>query len=116
MSAPAAGSVHAGGASEPAAEVEFGLADLPALRRVVMAAAGAVGFNNDRATELALAINEITTNAIVHGAPPAKLRVWTGNGIWRARRLCDTVEIRNSVGCTVTRRARADRHAAARPC
>ena len=76
---------------------------------------------------------------MVHGRPPATLRIWQGSGelicevsdagdgikdvlagqltpppnriggrgIWLARMLCDAVEIRNGVGCTVSIHAAA---------
>ena len=39
-------------------------------------AAAAVGLSGARAEELVLAVNEIASNAVVHGRPPATLRVW----------------------------------------
>jgi anti-sigma regulatory factor (Ser/Thr protein kinase) len=94
----------------------------------------AIGISGSRADELALAVNEIASNAVVHGGPPATLRIWQGRselicevsdggegikdmlagqltppaegiggrGIWLTRMLCDAVEIRNGVGCTVS--------------
>jgi anti-sigma regulatory factor (Ser/Thr protein kinase) len=124
---------------DPLAEVDFGLAELPDLRRLVTTTAIEAGLSADRASELALALNEVATNAIVHGRPPARLRIWAGEGeivcevsdagtgiadmvagqlappaerpggrgLWLARLLCDAVEIRNGVGCTVSLHARA---------
>jgi serine/threonine-protein kinase RsbW len=118
----------------PVAETGFGLADLSALRRLVASAAQTAGLSRSRADELALATNEIATNALVHGGPPAKLRIWqcdeeivcevadsgpgikdqragqlrppagalSGRGLWLARHLCDSVEIRNGLCCTVS--------------
>jgi serine/threonine-protein kinase RsbW len=118
----------------PVAETGFGLADLSAVRRLVASAAQKAGLSRSRANELALAANEIATNALVHGGPPAKLRIWQrdeeivcevadsgpgikdqrpgqlrppagalgGRGLWLARQLCDSVEIRNGLGCTVS--------------
>ena len=34
------------------------------------------GFPAWRADELVLAVNEITTNAVIHGQPPTTARVW----------------------------------------
>jgi anti-sigma regulatory factor (Ser/Thr protein kinase) len=128
-----------GPGGDPLAEVAFGLADLPDLRRLVITTAIEAGLSDDRAGELALALNEIATNAIVHGKPPARLRIWAregeilcevsdagsgiadtvagqlappaerpgGRGLWLARLLCDAVEIRNGVGCTVSLHATA---------
>jgi serine/threonine-protein kinase RsbW len=52
---------------------EFGLGDLGRIRRVVMERAVATGLPDSRAADLALAVNEIAGNAIVHGRPPARL-------------------------------------------
>jgi anti-sigma regulatory factor (Ser/Thr protein kinase) len=119
---------------ESLVEMGFGLADLPRMRRLVVATAVDADLPRERAEELALAVNEIATNAIVHGRPPTTLRIWrqndeivcevadagagikdpltahlrppadavAGRGLWLARQLCDAVEIRNGVGCTVS--------------
>jgi anti-sigma regulatory factor (Ser/Thr protein kinase) len=124
---------------DPSTVLEFNLADLHLLRRTVASAAVASGLSGSRADELALAVNEIASNAVVHGRPPATLRIWQGSGelicevsdagdgikdvlagqltpppnrvggrgIWLARMLCDAVEIRNRVGCTVSIHAAA---------
>jgi serine/threonine-protein kinase RsbW len=120
--------------SDAIAETGFGLTDLSALRRLVASAAQRAGLSPSRADQLALAANEIATNALVHGGPPAELRIWqrdeeivcevadsgrgikdqragqlrppagalSGRGLWLARHLCDSVEIRNDLGCTVS--------------
>jgi len=124
---------------EPTAVLEFNLADLRVVRRIVTTMAVASGIAGSRADELALAVNEIASNAVVHGRPPACLRIWQrddelicevsddgdgikdvlagqltpppqgigGRGIWLSRMLCDAVEIRNGVGCTVSIHATA---------
>jgi anti-sigma regulatory factor (Ser/Thr protein kinase) len=69
-----------GPAGDPLAEVNFALADLPTLRRLVTATAIDAGLEGDRAGELAVAVNEVATNAIVHGAPPATLGIWVREG------------------------------------
>jgi anti-sigma regulatory factor (Ser/Thr protein kinase) len=61
---------------KPALELSFGLEDLPGVRRTVRSFAREAGMVGWRADELALAVNEITTNAILHGRPPATARVW----------------------------------------
>jgi anti-sigma regulatory factor (Ser/Thr protein kinase) len=75
---------YRGEASAPAREftqpVEFDLADLGRIRRAVSALAVANGLPHWRADELALAANEIACNAIVHGRPPARLRIWHEKG------------------------------------
>jgi anti-sigma regulatory factor (Ser/Thr protein kinase) len=119
---------------EPTKVLDFNLADLSKMRRLVTSTAVASGISGSRADELALAVNEIASNAVVHGRLPATLRIWEGKGklicevsdagdgikdalagqltpplagiggrgIWLARMLCDAVEIRNGVGCTVS--------------
>ncbi len=124
---------------EPSTVLAFNLADLRLVRRTVASAAVAVGLSGSRADELALAVNEIASNAVIHGRPPATLRIWQqvgdlvcevsdagegirdvlagqlapsaekigGRGIWLARMLCDAVEIRSGIGCTVSMHASA---------
>jgi anti-sigma regulatory factor (Ser/Thr protein kinase) len=65
---------------EPAARLDFNLADLRRVRRLVTSMAVASGLPGSRADELALAVNEIASNAVVHGQPPATLRVWQEAG------------------------------------
>ena len=63
-------------AGDPEAELTFGLADLPAMRRTIRSLAIEAGLPHERADELVLAVHEIATNAVVHGRSPASLRVW----------------------------------------
>jgi anti-sigma regulatory factor (Ser/Thr protein kinase) len=65
---------------DPTTVLDFNLADLHALRQVVISMAVASGLPESRADELALAVNEIASNALVHGSPPATLRVWQEEG------------------------------------
>jgi anti-sigma regulatory factor (Ser/Thr protein kinase) len=67
-------------AGEPRAELSFGLADLSVVRRTIGSFALDAGLPRSRADELVLAVNEIATNAIVHGRSPATLRAWRGDG------------------------------------
>ena len=62
--------------SDPERELEFGMEDLGRIRRVASGMAGDAGLPSRKAEELALAVNEITTNALVHGSPPATIRLW----------------------------------------
>lgn len=64
---------------DPSTVLSFDLADLRLVRRTVASAALAFGLSGTRADELALAVNEIASNAVVHGRPPAILRIWQGN-------------------------------------
>lgn len=85
MASAGEGSPHT---DEPLVEVEFGLADLADLRRTVTTRAKGAGLPESRADELALAVNEVATNAIVHGRPPTRLRIWA-----RARELvCEVAD------------------------
>jgi anti-sigma regulatory factor (Ser/Thr protein kinase) len=65
---------------EPATVLDFNLADLHAVRQVVTSMVVASGLPGSRADELALAVNEIASNALVHGSPPATLRIWQEDG------------------------------------
>jgi anti-sigma regulatory factor (Ser/Thr protein kinase) len=65
---------------QPAARLDFNLADLRRIRRLVTSMAMASGLSGSRADELALAVNEIASNAVVHGQPPATLRIWQEPG------------------------------------
>jgi anti-sigma regulatory factor (Ser/Thr protein kinase) len=61
---------------EPEMELSFGLQDLTGVRRTLWSFARDTGMAASRADELVLAVNEITTNAVIHGEPPASVRVW----------------------------------------
>jgi serine/threonine-protein kinase RsbW len=61
-------------------EVTFALGDLPVIRRVVESAAFEAGLSAARVGEMVLAVNEVATNAVIHGRPPARLRVWKADG------------------------------------
>ena len=61
---------------EPSVEMMFGLADLPSVRRLVGSFAIDAGLSGPRTEEVILAANEIATNALLHGEPPATLRGW----------------------------------------
>jgi anti-sigma regulatory factor (Ser/Thr protein kinase) len=62
---------------EPAAMLDVDLGELRRVRRLVSSMAGAVGIPGVRAEGLVLAVNEIAGNAVVHGSPPATLRIWS---------------------------------------
>ncbi len=61
---------------EPVMELSFGLQDLTGVRRTLWSFARDAGMAAWRADELVLAVNEITTNAVIHGRPPTTARVW----------------------------------------
>jgi anti-sigma regulatory factor (Ser/Thr protein kinase) len=60
----------------PAVEIGFGLDDLPNVRRAIESFARGAELAPSRVDELVLAVNEITTNAVIHGRPPATVRGW----------------------------------------
>jgi anti-sigma regulatory factor (Ser/Thr protein kinase) len=64
----------------PDTEISFGLADLAAVRRSIADVAIGAGLPRSRADELVLAVNEIATNAVVHGRAPATVRIWHAGG------------------------------------
>jgi anti-sigma regulatory factor (Ser/Thr protein kinase) len=61
-------------------ELAFGLADLGDVRRLVASRAREAGLSSRRASDMALAADEIATNALVYGRPPATARVWRDDG------------------------------------
>jgi anti-sigma regulatory factor (Ser/Thr protein kinase) len=63
----------------PALELTFGLDDLEGLRRTVRSFAREAGMADWRTDEVVLAVNEVATNAVIHGRPPATARVWHGD-------------------------------------
>jgi anti-sigma regulatory factor (Ser/Thr protein kinase) len=64
---------------EPSMEMMFGLGDLQAVRRLVGSFAINAGLSGARTEEIVLAVNEIATNALLHGQPPATVRAWNAD-------------------------------------
>lgn len=62
------------------AELSFDAGDLSTLRRAVVSAATGAGLPPARVDEMVLAVNEIATNAVIHGRSPALLRIWEQEG------------------------------------
>jgi len=60
----------------PSVETMFGLGDLPAIRRLVASLAIDAGLSGSRTEEIVLSVNEIATNAVLHGSPPSTIRAW----------------------------------------
>jgi anti-sigma regulatory factor (Ser/Thr protein kinase) len=58
----------------------FDADDIPAVRRFVAEHAGRLGLPGNRSADLAVAVNEVATNAVVHGGGPGVLRVWPERG------------------------------------
>jgi anti-sigma regulatory factor (Ser/Thr protein kinase) len=65
---------------KPSLEALFELADLPMVRRAVGSFAIEAGLTGSRTEEVVLAVNEIATNAVIHGRPPATVRGWQAGG------------------------------------
>jgi anti-sigma regulatory factor (Ser/Thr protein kinase) len=61
----------------PELEMLFGLGDLPAVRRLAGSFAIDAGLSGSRTDEIVLAVNEIATNAVIHGEPPTTVRGWS---------------------------------------
>lgn len=107
----------------PDQRLTFGAWQLHEVRAAVEQAVLAADFTRDRAEDVVLAVNEVATNAVEHGAADAELAIWTdgglvcevydpgvlddplpglrpphssnpkGRGIWIARQLCDTLHV-----------------------
>jgi serine/threonine-protein kinase RsbW len=65
---------------QPDLSIEVNLPALGRIRHAVATAAVESGLSDTRADEMALAVNEVACNAIVHGEPPATVKVWQGDG------------------------------------
>ena len=60
----------------PELDEEFDRGTLHTLRAKVLAQACRAGLSENRATDVVLAVHELATNAISHGAGAGRLRVW----------------------------------------
>jgi anti-sigma regulatory factor (Ser/Thr protein kinase) len=111
----------------------FELDDLGSVRAWVSDQATAAGVDSERAGELVIAVNELTTNTVKHADTHGILRFWQtpdelifqiedsghiadplagrrrrasetgGRGLWMVNQLCDLVEVRTSAAGTTTR-------------
>jgi len=61
-------------------EVEFAAGSLYLLRQAVAVRAVAAGMGEARAQDVVLAVNELASNAIRHGAGRGRLRMWDQDG------------------------------------
>jgi anti-sigma regulatory factor (Ser/Thr protein kinase) len=61
-------------------ELDFGLAELGATRRLVWDRARRAGLRPPRDEDLVLAVNELATNSVRHGGGHGTLRVWRESG------------------------------------
>jgi anti-sigma regulatory factor (Ser/Thr protein kinase) len=65
--------------------VQFEAADLATLRHAVRAQARTCGLPRAAADDFVLAVNEITTNAVVHGGGRGQLLLWCDDATLRCR-------------------------------
>lgn len=116
-----------------AVAIHFEIGDLARLRGWVAGHAVGAGLDRDRAEELVIAINELTSNTVRHAATGGVLRFWSvpgevifqvedsghitdrlagcrrrevgtgGLGLWMVNQLCDLVEVRTSAAGTAIR-------------
>ncbi|GLV49921.1 hypothetical protein TBS_04980 [Thermobispora bispora] len=61
-------------------EITFTRTELRDVRRMAAAEARRLGMDEDATAELMVAVSEVATNAVLHGAPPATARVWDEGG------------------------------------
>jgi anti-sigma regulatory factor (Ser/Thr protein kinase) len=112
--------------------VAFTARDITGVRRAVTRRAAGAGLQGDRLHDFVLAVNEIVTNAVVHGGGRGELRLWDngqivecevrdggpggaaevagdpplgagGRGLRLARLLVDRLHVRESPGATAVR-------------
>ena len=74
------------------ATLAFDADELPAVRRFVAEHAGRAGLGAARCADLEVAVNEVATNAVIHGGGPGTLRVWRERG-GVACEVCDPGEL-----------------------
>jgi anti-sigma regulatory factor (Ser/Thr protein kinase) len=65
---------------DPVLECAFGADELTEVRHAVSAAAGKAGLAGRQLEDFVLAVNEVTTNAVVHGGGAGLLRMWRCSG------------------------------------
>ena len=76
----------------PAATLIFDVDELPAVRRFVADHAGRAGLAANRVGDLEVAVNEVATNAVIHGGGPGTLRIWRERGSLVCE-ICDPGEL-----------------------
>lgn len=111
----------------------FDAAELAYIRTLVAERAVAAGLGRERAAELVLAVNELTTNSVKHAGAGGVLHVWSepgrvicqvqdggriadplagrrrgvpgtgGLGLWMVNQLCDLVEVRTDAAGSTVR-------------
>ncbi|MER6510600.1 ATP-binding protein [Nonomuraea sp. NPDC048881] len=64
----------------PVKELRFRLPDLPEVRQFAEDEARAVGMPEEAVGDFVIAVNEVATNAVTHGADRAAMRTWVISG------------------------------------
>ncbi|MEV4168130.1 ATP-binding protein [Nonomuraea sp. NPDC049709] len=64
----------------PVKKLRFRLPDLPQVRQFAEEEARTVGMPEEAIGDFVIAVNEVATNAVTHGAGHASLRTWAVNG------------------------------------
>ncbi|MEU5865896.1 MULTISPECIES: ATP-binding protein [unclassified Nonomuraea] len=64
----------------PVKELRFRLPDLPTVRQFAEDEARAVGMPEEAVGDFVIAVNEVATNAVTHGAGRAAMRTWVISG------------------------------------
>ncbi|MEU8363887.1 ATP-binding protein [Nonomuraea sp. NPDC048882] len=64
----------------PVKDLDFRLPDLPQVRQFAEDEARAAGMPEDAIGDFVIAVNEVATNAVTHGADHAALRTWVSGG------------------------------------
>lgn len=64
----------------PVRRLRFRLPDLPEVRQFAEEEAREAGMSEEAVADFVIAVNEVATNAVTHGADRATLRTWTVDG------------------------------------
>ncbi|MEV5896850.1 ATP-binding protein [Nonomuraea fuscirosea] len=64
----------------PVKDLDFRLPDLPQVRQFAEDEARAAGMPEEAIGDFVIAVNEVATNAVTHGADRAALRTWVTGG------------------------------------
>ncbi|MEW9548465.1 ATP-binding protein [Nonomuraea sp. NPDC050783] len=64
----------------PVRRLRFGLGDLPRVRQFAEDGARDAGMPEEAIGDFVIAVNEVATNAVTHGADRAVMRTWTVGG------------------------------------
>ncbi|MFI6598457.1 ATP-binding protein [Nonomuraea sp. NPDC050536] len=103
--------------------ITFRLPDLPHVRHLTQKYAWRLGLGEEAVGDLVIAVNEVATNAVTHGAQSGRMRTWLegtdlvieihddgtwkpgpvpgavgGMGLWVARQLCADLTVQADAG------------------